>query len=85
VGFTPDGRVLTVVIARPETWPSTAARDTVFSWQVTGSGDLSDHATIFRDVSDAQPTLAPGARIVADGPATGGEVRLWALPGGSPG
>jgi hypothetical protein len=57
----------------------------VFTWQVAGSGDLSDHTTIFRDVNDAQPALAPGARIVADGPATGGEVRLWALPGGSSG
>ena len=37
-GFTPDGRALRVVIARPETWPGTAARDTVFAWQVTGSG-----------------------------------------------
>jgi WD40 repeat protein len=84
-GFTSDGRILTVVIARPETWPNTAARDTVFTWQVAGSGDLSDHTTIFRDVNDAQPALAPGARVVADGPATGGEVRLWALPGGSSG
>jgi hypothetical protein len=33
--FTPDGHALTVVIARPETWPGTAARDTVFTWQVT--------------------------------------------------
>ena len=34
VGFTPDGRALTVVVDRPETYPSTAARDTVFTWQV---------------------------------------------------
>jgi WD40 repeat protein len=79
-GFTPDGRALTVVIDRPETWPSTAARDTVFTWQVAGSGDLSDLTTIFRDVNDAQPTLAPGGRIVADGSLTGGEVHLWTLP-----
>ncbi len=79
-GFTPDGRALTVVIDRPETWPSTAARDTVFTWQVAGSGALSDLTTIFGDVSDAQPTLAPGGRIVADGSATGGEVHLWTLP-----
>ena len=65
--FTPDGRALTVVIDRPEAWPSTAARDTVFTWQVAGSGALSDLTTIFRDVNDAQPTLAPGGRIVADG------------------
>jgi WD40 repeat protein len=78
--FTPDGRALTVVIARPETSPSTAARDTVFTWQVTGSGALSDVTTIFRDVSDAQPTLTAGGRIVADGSVTGGEVHLWTLP-----
>jgi hypothetical protein len=57
-----------------------AARDTVFTWQVAGSGALSDLTTIFRNVSDAQPTLAPGARIVADGSAIGGEVHLWTLP-----
>jgi hypothetical protein len=37
-GFTPEGRALTVVIARPETWPSPAARDTVLTSQVAGSG-----------------------------------------------
>jgi hypothetical protein len=80
VGFTADGHTLTVVIDRPEAWPSPAARDTVFTWQVTGSGDLSDRTAIFRDVNDTQPTLAPGARIVVDGSVTGGEVHLWALP-----
>ena len=79
-GFTPDGHALTVVVDRPETDPSTAARDTVFTWQVAGSGALSSLTTIFRDVSDAQPTLAPGDRIVADGSLTGGEVHLWTLP-----
>jgi WD40 repeat protein len=78
--FTPDGHALTVVIDRPETFPSTAARDTVFTWQVASSGALSDLTTIFRDVSDAQPTLAPGDRIVADGSPIGGQVHLWALP-----
>jgi len=80
VGFTPDGRALTVVVDRPEMWPSTAARDTVFTWQVAGLGALSGLTTIFRAVSDAQPVLAPGARIVADGSVTGGQVHLWALP-----
>ena len=80
VGFTPDGRALRVVVDRPETYPSTAARDTVFTWQVAGSGALSDLTTIFRDVSDAQPILAPGGRIVADGSLIGGEVHLWTLP-----
>ena len=69
-----------VVVDRPETYPSTAARDTVFTWQVAGSGALSDLTTIFRDVSDAQPILAPGDRIVADGSLTGGQVHLWTLP-----
>jgi hypothetical protein len=78
--FAPDGHALTVVIARPETSPSTAARDTVFTWQVAGPGTLSDLITNFRDVSDAQPALASGGRIVADGPATGGEIHLWTLP-----
>jgi len=79
-GFTSDGRALTIVVDRPEAWPSTAARDTVFTWQVTGSGDLSDVTTMFRDVNDAQPVLAPGGRILADGSLTGGEVHLWTLP-----
>jgi len=79
-GFTPDGRALTVVVDRPEAWPSTAARDTVFTWQVAGSGDLSDLTTMFRDVNDAQPVLAPGGRIVADGSLTDGQVHLWTLP-----
>jgi len=65
------------VVDRPEAWPSTAARDTVFTWQVTGSGDLSDLTIMFRDVNDAQPVLAPGGRILADGSLTGGEVHLW--------
>ena len=80
VGFTAAGRALTVVIDRPETWPSTAARDTVFTWQVAGSGALSGLTVIFRDVSDAQPTLAPGSRIIADGSVAGGKVHLWTLP-----
>jgi WD40 repeat protein len=79
-GFTSDGRALTIVVDRPEAWPSTAARDTVYTWQVTGSGDLSDLTIMFRDVNDAQPVLAPGGRILADGSLKGGEVHLWALP-----
>jgi hypothetical protein len=65
---------------RPETSPSTAARDTAFTWQVAGSGALNDLTTTFRDVNDAQPALAPGGRIVADGSITGAEVHLWTLP-----
>jgi hypothetical protein len=68
------------VIDRSEAYLSTAARDTVFTWQVASSGALSGLATIFRDVADAQPTLAPGGRIVADGSPAGAQVHLWALP-----
>jgi hypothetical protein len=52
----------------------------VFTWQVAGSGALGDLTTVFRDVSDVQPTLVPGDRIVADGSLTGGRVHLWTLP-----
>lgn len=78
--FTRDGHALTVVIGRPEAYPSTAARDTVFTWPVAGSGALGGLSTIFRNVTDVQPTLAPGGRIVADGSPVGGQVHLWALP-----
>jgi WD40 repeat protein len=80
VGFTPDGHALTVVIDRSEPYPSTTDRDTVFSWQVASSGALSGLTTIFRNVSDSQPTLAPGDRVVADGSELGGNVHLWTLP-----
>ena len=80
IGFTPDGRALTVVIDRSEAFPSTTDRDTVFTWQATSSGALSDLTTIIRNVSDSQPTLAPGDRIVADGSELGGKVHLWTLP-----
>jgi hypothetical protein len=78
--FTPDGHTLTVVVDRTEAYPSTAARDTVFTWQVASAGALGGLTTFFRDVSDAQPTLAPGGRIVADGSPVGGQVHLWVLP-----
>jgi hypothetical protein len=68
------------VVDRPEAYPSTAGRDTVFTWQVAGSGALTGLTAIFRNVSDAQPVLAPGNRIVADGSLTGGQVHLWTLP-----
>jgi WD40 repeat protein len=80
IGFTPDGHALTVVIDRSEAFPSTTDRDTVFTWQIASSGALSDLTTIFRNVSDSQPTLAPGDRIVADGSELGGKVHLWTLP-----
>ncbi len=80
IGFTSDGHALTVVIDRSEAFPSTTDRDTVFTWQVASSGALSGLTTIFRNVSDSQPTLAPGDRIVADGSELGGKVHLWSLP-----
>ena len=80
ISFTPDGHALTVVIDRSEAFPSTTDRDTVFTWQVASSGTLSDLSTIFRNVSDSQPTLAPGDRTVADGSELGGKVHLWTLP-----
>ena len=80
IGFTPDGQALTVVIDRSEAYPSTTDRDTVFTWQAASSGALSDLTTIFRNVSDSQPTLAPGDRTVADGSELGGQVHLWILP-----
>jgi WD40 repeat protein len=80
ISFTPDGHALTVVIDRSQAYPSTADRDTVFSWSVAASGALSDLTTIYRNVSDSQPTLAPGDRVVADGSELGGKVHLWTLP-----
>lgn len=80
IGFNADGHALTVVIDRSEAYPSTTDRDTIFTWQIASSGAISDLTTIFRNVSDAQPTLAPGNRIVADGSELGGRVHLWTLP-----
>lgn len=80
IGFTPDGHGLTVVVDRSEPFPSTTDRDTVFIWRVAGSGALSDPVTVYRNVSDSQPTLAPGDRVVADGSELGGELHLWTLP-----
>jgi hypothetical protein len=69
------------VVDRPRRIPARrAATRSVFTWQVANSGALCDPTTIFRNVSDAQPTLAPGDRIVADGSLTGGTVHLWTLP-----
>ena len=80
LGFTPDGHALTVVIDRPEPWPSSADRDTIFTWHVAAAGTLSELATTFRNVNDAQPVLAPGDRVVADGAVAGGRVHLWTMP-----
>lgn len=78
--FTPGGHALLVVINRAEPYPSTSDRDTIFTWPLAGSGALGCLVTFYRNVSDVQPTLAPGDRIVADGSMLNGGVHLWALP-----
>jgi len=84
VAFTPDGRTLTVVVARQEgnvtSAYSIAARDTVFTWNATSSGAVSGLTTVTRDVNDSQPTLAPNGRTVADGSPTSNAVYLWTPP-----
>ena len=84
VAFAPDGRTLTVVVARQEanvtSAYSIAARDTVFTWTVTRSGALSGLTTATRNGKDSQPTLAPNGRTVADGSPTSNAVYLWTPP-----
>ena len=84
VAFTPDGRTLTVVVARQEgnvtSAYSIAARDTVFTWNVTSSGAVSDVTTVTRNGKDSQPTLAPNGRTLADGSPTSNAVYLWTPP-----
>ena len=84
VAFAPDGRTLTVVVARQEgnvtpTY-SIATRDTVFTWDVTSSGAVSGVTTVTRNGQDSQPTLAPDGRTVADGSPTSNAVYLWTPP-----
>ncbi len=84
VAFAPDGRTLTVVVARQEgnvtSAYSIAARDTVFTWNVTRSGAVSGVTTATRNGKDSQPTLAPNGRTVADGSPTSNAVYLWTPP-----
>jgi WD40 repeat protein len=80
VAFAPDGRTLTVVVDRTEDVPGNAARDTVFTWNVTSSGAVSGGTTVTRDVQDNQPALAPDGRTVADGSPTSNAVYLWTPP-----
>ena len=84
VAFAPDGRTLTVVVARQEgnvtSAYSIAARDTVFTWNVTRSGAVSGVNTATRNGKDSQPTLAPNGRTVADGSPTSNAVYLWTPP-----
>jgi hypothetical protein len=84
VAFAPDGRTLTVVVAREvgnvTMALSYAARDTVFTWNVTSSGAVSGVTTVTRNVEDNQPALAPNGRTVADGSPTSNAVNLWTPP-----
>jgi WD40 repeat protein len=84
VAFAPDGRTLTVVVDRQEANVTPAysnvSRDTVFTWNVTGSGTVGGVTTITRDVKDLQPTLAPNGRTVADGSPNSNAVYLWTPP-----
>lgn len=82
MAFTPDGRTLAVVVARQEGNVTGGAfkintRDTVFTWNVTSSGIVSDLTTVTHDGYDLQPALAPDGRTVADGSYTSNAVALW--------
>jgi WD40 repeat protein len=81
VAFTPDGRALTVVVSRVTQSGDNAARDTVFTWDVTRSGALTGRTMAVRDGRDSQPTLAPDARTVAEGSPTSNAVYMWTAPG----
>jgi len=84
VAFPPDGHTLTVVVDRREgnvtSAYSNAARDTVFTWNVTSSGAVSGLTIATRNGEDSQPTLAPDGRTVADGSPTSNAVYLWTPP-----
>jgi hypothetical protein len=86
VGFAPDGRSLTVVVERQESSVSgnpaitNDSRDTVFSWNLTGSGAVTGFSTAFRNVVGDLPALAPDGRTVVDGAPHSNAVYLWTLP-----
>jgi len=80
VAFSPDGHTLTVVVAREETAPDEAGRDTAFAWHVTGSGTLGAITAAARDVADFQPVIAPGDRTVLGSPPDSHDWHAWALP-----
>jgi hypothetical protein len=67
VAFAPGGRTLTVVVDRAE-MSANSGRDTIFDWQVTGSGALGAVTVAGRDVADNQPFIALGDRTVLGGP-----------------
>jgi WD40 repeat protein len=86
LGFAPGGRALTVVMVR--IMLDNSSRDTVLTWQVTGSGALRDGIEAARNTRDGEPALAPDGRTVIDGQAFGStRVRLWEAPAtaGEPG
>ena len=72
--FSPDGQ------GNVTSAYSIAARDTVFTWNVTCSGAVSGVTTVTRNGKDGQPTLAPDGRTVADGSPTSNAVYLWTPP-----
>jgi len=86
VGFTPDGLSLNVVVERQESSVSGDAaitndsRDTVFTWNLTGSGAITGFSIAFRDIVGDWPTLAPDGRTVVDGAPHSNTVYLWTLP-----
>jgi len=59
---------------------SIAARDTVFTWNVTSSGAVGGLTIVSRNGEDSQPILAPDGRTVADGSPTSNAVCLWTPP-----
>ena len=79
VAFGPGGRTLTVVINRTE-MSANSGRDTIFNWQVTGSGALGASTTTIRDAADSQPFILPGDRRVMGGPGGNRDWRTWPLP-----
>lgn len=79
VAFTPDGHTLTVVVDREES-SANSGRDTIFDWQVTGSGTLGVVTVAARDVADFQPVIAPGDRAVLGSPPGSPAWHAWPLP-----
>jgi len=79
VAFGPGGHTLTVVINRTEV-SAASGRDTIFDWQVTGSGTFGASTTSIRDVGDSQPFILPGDRTVMGSPGGNRDWRIWPLP-----
>jgi hypothetical protein len=78
VAFSPDGHTLTVVVNRTE-MSANSGRDTIFDWQMTGSGTLGAGTVTARDAADSQPFIAPGDRTVLGSPSNY-DWHAWPLP-----